>query len=83
MRPKYEPDSPPPVSPPDDMNTHLSPTWWRVRGEIVGDQNGIHRNLEVIRECKKSLRFLKTRVIINKTALDVLGEIKEPRNGSA
>lgn len=78
MRPKYEPDSPPPGSPPDGMNKHLQPTWYKIHNEVVADQAGVKQRLAMIRENKKVIRFLKTRVVVNKAALDVLGEIKEP-----
>jgi hypothetical protein len=75
--PPSAPETLPPGLPPDDMNRHLQPTWFRVLNEITDDRTAIDRSLEQIKACKANIKFFKERIVVNKQALTALGQVKE------
>jgi hypothetical protein len=77
LSPVFYPETKPPGINPDDMDKHLQPVWCNVRNSIVNDQIGIKRCLENIRSQKRTIRFLKERVVVQHHALAAIGSIKE------
>lgn len=76
LSPVFYPETKPPGVNPPDMDKHLQSVWCNVRNSIVNDQQAIDRCLENIRSQKRTIRFLKERVVVEHHALAAIGGIK-------
>lgn len=74
---RHYPETPPPGIPPEGVNKHLLGVWYEVRNSIVRDQQVVEQNLNQVKNCKNTIRFLKERVVVQKAALEQLSKVKE------